>query len=91
MHTQPAQQRKHSMNDIGGATTNERERNKLAETAIRMVINAGADQGTAADVFIIALATTLANLSLSDIDRLAEKAGRKIAELAHHFRMENLP
>lgn len=71
---------------------NELERNRLAEMVLETVIDAGADQGTAADVFIIALAGTLASvehLSPSDIDRLAKKAGRKIAGLARDFRRGN--
>jgi hypothetical protein len=70
-------------------TMNEQKRDRLAKAVAGIVADANVDPGTAVDVFIILTAATMASveqLSLSDIDRLAEKGARKIADLARHFR-----
>jgi hypothetical protein len=69
----------------------EQKRNKLVETVLGFVDDAGVDQGTAIDAFTILTAaalSTLEYLSLSDIDRLVEENARKITDLARHFRKE---
>jgi hypothetical protein len=60
---------------------------ELAEAVINLV--GVANWGRAADALTLAIAGVLAavdQLSLGDIDRLAKKAARQIAELAHDFR-----
>jgi hypothetical protein len=69
---------------VGLGDTEERRR----AGAIVNVLS-GVDQATAVDALLLAIGGVVASddrLSSPDINRLATKLGRKIAEFAHHFR-----
>jgi predicted ATP-grasp superfamily ATP-dependent carboligase len=79
------------MSDLIRSTLNEQESRHLVQLVVQATADIAPDPGTAAAVLVGALASLLASLKLpmSDVDSLAERAGREIRSLVSELRRKH--